>query len=229
MKHLEELEPIHSCEADRCADLFTQQPSQGGIGVSEYSSIQNQKALEAEDSYTPIPPQPADEVNGPVFRLARELRADVPDLHGEDLERAVESWWREQSPESIRLLDFEEVVLPSFFQAWATARFPAGYDPISVASQRSEDAAPPECAARFASERIRRLITFVRELQDIVGDRPFFLSGEQAGGVLGLSQPKAWGVMRQLENAGIIRCVKRGGKFGDKKVASRYVYTGDRK
>lgn len=162
--------------------------------------------------------------NGAIFSFCRTLKA-IPALADQPaaaLRETVECWHR-RALGVIGTKSFD-ATWSDFRHAWARVRFPKGDDPLALVLQQAMASNPPACAGRYESPEMKLLICVCRELQQLAGDRPFFVSCREAARVLGIPDHKAaWRLLRTLVTDGVLEVIERGTKT--KATRYRYVAT----
>ena len=111
--------------------------------------------------------------------------------------------------------------------SYSKVRFLKGQqDNLDLAVKNARNNPPPPEAAKFQDDQITLLISVLRELQLLHGNKPFFLSCRKAAELL---EVKSYKTMNRrliaLEVDGIIKVVCRGGPKTNK--ANRYRYLGE--
>jgi hypothetical protein len=87
--------------------------------------------------------------------------------------------------------------------------------------------APPDLVSELGygdDEPTVRLVLLCRALQRYHGDRPFYLSCQRAGSVIGTDKQAAGKRLNMLEADGVIKLVSKGSRATHK--ASEFYYTG---
>ena len=161
-----------------------------------------------------------------VFALARRLKA-APDLQNRPVgEMRV---WTERSHREARSVlagrTFTDV-WTEFVAAWDRVRTAAGEDdPVTLAWRAIQDQALPNGAENYDDPRVGLLIALCRRLQSDAGGDCFFLSGERAGELLGVTQPTAAKWFGMLVADEVLTVVDAGGGFrGGRRMARSYRY-----
>lgn len=110
---------------------------------------------------------------------------------------------------------FEDVVLNNRVKHFKINAF-------ELAKQRSRNRKTPlpEAVENDYDQAYQYLLAVCYELQNIAGDEPFFITGEQAGNILGRSQPVGHAALKMFVNHGILERVK----IGHTGVSSEYRY-----
>ena len=102
-----------------------------------------------------------------------------------------------------------------FLEAYSYAQIGLDADPLELALSRAKSAPLPQVLG-FTDERIRLLAAICREMQSLLGEKPFFLPTRKLGEVLGVHWTLAARWLRALEVLGIIHLAdgevrRRGG------------------
>ena len=92
-------------------------------------------------------------------------------------------WWSTAKPMLPPDADYDEWRY-DFINCYMKAKTPLGSNTIAEAIRRSASEPAPEACARFASPRIRNLVSVCFHLQQIAGEGPFFISVRDAAKVL---------------------------------------------
>ena len=158
--------------------------------------------------------------NRRVFDFARRLKAiaSLADHPAQELQEIVKAWHKRALP-NIATRDFADT-WGDFLGGWDQIRQPANGEFMNTTFERAK--ARPCATGHDEAQDI--LAAFCRELQEAVGDEPFFLSVRHAAEPF--CQDAKWGSRRLkvLEAEGWIRCVERGSP--DTQRATRYRYIG---
>lgn len=160
-----------------------------------------------------------------LFRLARELQA-MPEYAGADpltLEPVFRAWYSAAEP-YIGTKEYA-VSFAAFIRAWNNVKVPKGETAVHAAYSRVLDADLSWVPPTIDHEAMRRLTALCRELQAVVGDKPFFLDCRTAAELLGVSAKTAWQWLDSLCVLGILAKVSSGSLKNRK--ANEYRYRGD--
>jgi hypothetical protein len=119
----------------------------------------------------------------------------------------------------------------SFGQAWAQltelwpkVKYPKGAL-LDQARARAKGYTKPRPEIAWCEDKpIQDVVNTTYELKELRRDGHFFLSGYQAGDIMGRTQKMGRAVMQMLTTEGIYRLVERG----TRRKATLYEYTGDR-
>jgi hypothetical protein len=168
-----------------------------------------------------------------VFRLARHLKA-VPGLREQrpaGLRPRVKQW-HELAAARLGGRTFTDAYA-EFVSAWDAVRFAAGDDVVQMAWDIISRGPPPPEAQDYDDARVGQLIALCRQLQhenDLAGrGAEFFLSGEVAARLLGVTQPTAAKWLAMLVADGILEVTEAGGEFrGGRRMARGYRIAGPR-
>jgi hypothetical protein len=103
-----------------------------------------------------------------------------------------------------------------------------GTTAIGPIFQRAVASNPPACALKYADEpKLVLLVSLCRELQRDHGTKPFFLSCNKAGELLGGTHPQiVWRWLQLLLAHGVVKLATKG-KRGRNMLASEFYYAGD--
>jgi hypothetical protein len=163
-----------------------------------------------------------------VFDLARALKsmAEFADAEPCDLVHIVTEWHRRALP-VIRTKDPMETVA-DFITAWRHVRSAIGMEPLPVVFQRAVQSDPPAKAVRMypGHRELHLLATFCREMQKSVGNRPFFLSCETAGSLIGKPSMTAHRWLMLLVEFKLLKVVRKGDRGKGAKRATTYRWIG---
>lgn len=92
--------------------------------------------------------------------------------------------------------------------------------------ERAKHSPPPAVAQNYEGDGLRLLVAICRELQNVSGNKPFYLACRTAATLLDLGENghvKAWRWLTLLVHDGVIEAVKRGER--GKRRASRFRYS----
>lgn len=111
-----------------------------------------------------------------IFELTRWLQGDTEfsDVNILDLKPIVREWHRRALP-NIATKEFEETWI-DFLDGWERVRTPIGSGILPDAMKRVEELPLPTVAMQFDNPQLRRLVALCRELQQGMGDAPFYLA-----------------------------------------------------
>ncbi len=167
------------------------------------SSEPNEKQTEASADLCSIPevqaaiketlPKSKGQRNKMVFKLCRYLKAipDTKDLSASALKPIIKAW-HEKALSTIGTKPFTETY-SDFMYGWARVKHPKDEDCLALATQiaiGAADSLPDEDRYADAPE-VQLLIRVCFELQQIQGEKPFWLAARDAGGIIGESTTKA--------------------------------------
>lgn len=135
-----------------------------------------------------------------LFRLAIKLKSDAS-LSETALREAVAAWFGKLDQSIKDNFDGLEDVLERFWKKYARSRG----DPCEAAWLSSEDSEPPPCAESCHSPKLKRLVTWLRDIQVLVGEgKTWYLSSYIVGQKLGMTQSNAWDWMKRLQDKNVI-------------------------
>lgn len=167
--------------------------------------------------------------NRTVFIVAQYLKGlDMPEARTvADLKPAFRQFYDQIN--GLLVDEFGEAL--SFGQAWAqlTELWPkvkyAKGELLEQARARAKGYTKPRPEIAWCEDKgIQDVVNITYELKELRGDGHFFLSGYQAGDIMGRNQKIGRAVMKMLTTEGIYRLVERGNRHR----ATLYEYTGDR-
>ena len=159
--------------------------------------------------------------NQQVFQFARALKG-IPSLADSDAQSLcsiVQDWHKRALP-FIRTKEFEETWI-DFLWGWPRVETPMRLNLMEDAMKRAKKNPIPDLP--YEQEALRDLVALCRELQEIVGTQPFWLSVRTAGRLLGVYPMQASRWLFLLEADGWIETVTKG----DRRRATRFRYTGE--
>jgi hypothetical protein len=146
-----------------------------------------------------------------VWRLARGIKALMPDAKRADLRRIVEKW-HGLALAVVRTKDFS-TTWTDFVTAWQNVKYPAGVA-FWAAVQASEDIALKGLAASYDAD-LRKLAKLCAALQAQSPGGTFFLGCREAEAI-GISRMKACRLFRVLQFDGVLLLVTKGSKASGK-------------
>jgi hypothetical protein len=153
-----------------------------------------------------------------LFALAQALKGLKADCTTAGLRTVFDAWWAE-ARHKVGTKD-EEFNFLEFTEAYADCRLPGKMDWDRLLKESEREELP--VAAACYPERTRALVRVCARLQRLAGDRPFFLSYEDAGRLVGFSKPAAQLAFRLMLQDGLLGRVSVGSKVAGK--ASEYRY-----
>lgn len=161
-----------------------------------------------------------------LFVFARALKGidGLNDAPFDALKAFVQEWHCRALP-VIRTKPFEESWI-DFLNGWERVRFAKGEEPLQAALAHAQRLPPPPEAKQFDQQKLRNLVALCRELQNSVGDAPFFLSCRTAGELVGVSHTQANRWLCHLYHPAqrLLELVEKGSQKSGR--ASRYRYLG---
>jgi hypothetical protein len=147
--------------------------------------------------------------NDAVFPLCQWLKAlpELRNLPAKELKPIIKEWHKKAYP-VIGTKNFT-ITWADFVHAWKRAKWAKGDIMISQAVKRvlAGKTALPE-AEEYDSEEARFLLKVCYELQQGVGDKPFFLASRDAGGIVGLSHRVAYKLLEMFVADGKLELVQ---------------------
>jgi hypothetical protein len=164
-----------------------------------------------------------------VFRLARYLQGhpEVAKWPLSQLHPIVDRWFElaveNLGREAINATEDENWW--DFSEGWGQVKYPGEEGLMTMLLERAKQAEPPAVALQYRSPETRLLIALCRELQQEVGDEPFFLATTTIEKLLGLNRMRAWRWVQGLARDGVLECVDRGSP--EKRRPGRFRYLGD--
>ena len=182
------------------------------------STFSAHSAFSALSALKECVPTKKGELKSKMFLLVRTLRGMAEVRDNFELQQACfDEWCRLSSSVGLGSLD---TLFARFLDSWERVVFPIGVNPAEIAWTRSAESTAPE-AARFHDPKVRRLVSWFRELQMLHPNGAIFISSHQAAEKLEVTSNVAWlWESSLLEKAGVLLCVLRG----NRKRATRYRY-----
>jgi hypothetical protein len=163
-----------------------------------------------------------------LFRLARELKAVMPDARPNDL-RPVVREWHERTLTVVGDKAFADT-WSLFLAKWKKVRVPAGNNPVDEAFERALASPPPAKAVElYGQGPIVKLAALCRELQRTAGEEEFYIDCRKAGKKIGVHHTTAWHYLNTLCADDILKAGAKGSQATAKAPgkASRFRYVGD--
>jgi len=171
--------------------------------------------------------------NGPgqrrrkIFEFCRHLRA-IPECKDQPARafRECVIEWHSRALDVIETKPFEDSWF-DFLEAWDDVKFPIGAGVIDDIFADAEKQPLPTIALQYDSPEIRRLIRLLKTLQDRAddqGDDRFYLSGDVAARLLGMSRDRSFRYLKGLIREGVLELVAHHVPL---KRARRFRYLGD--
>jgi hypothetical protein len=112
-----------------------------------------------------------------------------------------------------------------FSEGWAKVKYPGEEGLMTMLLERARQRELPEVALQYHAPETRELIALCRELQQEVGDEPFFLATTTIEKLFGLNRMRAWRWLQGLVRDGVLECVDRGNS--EERRPGRFRYLGD--
>ena len=136
--------------------------------------------------------------------------------------REVFNEWFKRASEFLKPEQTRDNYMAEFMNAYASAKIPLGEGAVTEAWKLAqENPLPPEAVEMFEDDKMRLTVALCRELQNIAGVEPFYLSARTLQGLLNLdSHNTAARWLRSLCVLKILDEIEKGGGFK----ASRYRY-----
>ncbi|UCC22070.1 MAG: bifunctional DNA primase/polymerase [Planctomycetota bacterium] len=196
----EDSEDTHDSERRRSHSCF----------CGELHYLDDETKNEVEKGIEGTLPKKKGQRNDAVFPLCQWLKAipDLRDLRAKKLEPIVREWHR-RAYGVIGTKPFSDT-WADFVHAWKRVKWPKGDVMLSQAIKRVLEGKTilPE-AEEYDTEEARCLLKLCYELQQGVGDRPFFLASRTAGGFVGLSHRKAYKLLETFVEDGKLDPVEK--------------------
>lgn len=121
--------------------------------------------------------------------------------------------------------DFDEYRF-DFQDKFAKVKTPHGANPLAEAIRRADTEPLPPQAARYTSDKLKRLVAVCCQLQLLQGHSPFFLSVRDAAGTLGTKdRNRANAMLTGLITDGILALVEKGKSGGTRATRFRFNFT----
>lgn len=169
-------------------------------------------------------PQKPGARHGSLFEFIRALHAlGLQDRQPSECVVWLKRWYELAKPNIVNA-GFADCY-SDFAESWDKVRHPRGQGLMTALLERAKAAPLPEVAKPFedVDPDFCLLIRLCRELQQEVGDKPFFLSTHTAAKLLNTQSMRVWRWLRALESLRVLTPVSKG----DRKQASEYRYVGD--
>jgi hypothetical protein len=170
-------------------------------------------------------PAGAEQHRRQLFQLCRHLKALCPDADAEALRPVVQEWHRRVIAK-IGHVPWTET-WGEVLSAWPRVKHPVGQGAVDAAFARASRRPPPaEAEALYDEKPILLLASLCRELQQVNGDKEFYLDTRQAGRLLGIGHVSAWRLLKVLCADGILKAGDAGYRGTSKAPgkASRFRY-----
>jgi hypothetical protein len=164
-----------------------------------------------------------------VFRLARYLQGhtEVTNWPLRQLRPIMDRWFEL----TVERLGAEAVNATAdenwwdFSEGWGNVKYPGEDGLMTMLLERARQRELPEVALQYRSPETRLLIALCRELQQEVGDEPFFLATTTIEKLFGLNRMRAWRWLQGLVRDGVLECVDHGSS--EERRPGRFRYLGD--
>jgi len=154
---------------------------------------------EVEKAIEQTLPKKQSQRNDAIFPLCQWLKAipEIRNLPAKALKPIVKEWHNRAYP-FIGTKNFT-VTWADFVHGWKRVEWPKGDVMLSLAVKRAlaGKTVLPE-AEEYDSEEAKLLLKVCYELQQGVGDKPFFLASRDAGGIVGLSHKAAYKLLEMF-------------------------------
>jgi hypothetical protein len=147
-----------------------------------------------------------------LFDLARGvkmLERDHGELSDADLARIFGKWHRLSLPH-LRPDQTREKYFAEFLDACDCAEHPLDENALALAWSMAGTAPAPGAAAKFKSPKVRSLVCLCWQLQQLAGDKEFFLSCRSAAKLLEVSHVQTARFLRLLARKGVLKVVEAG-------------------
>jgi hypothetical protein len=176
-----------------------------------------------EDALRVSMPNKKRENNALLFKLARAIK--TLEVKGEkfDLARleSIFSEWHRRSEKFLREGQSREEYYLEFMNACERAKFPLGGVKVAEAWEKANSQPLPSEAMRFENPKLCLFVAFLKQLQEMAGAEPFFLTSRDGAHFLQLEShsivDKWFGALRKL---GYIKVAQPGNEHR----ATRYFY-----
>jgi hypothetical protein len=188
---------------------------------SNVSNLSNNQTPSIDSIIAQTLPIREGERNRRLLDLARGLKFDLHLDHEPlvSLKPIVQRWHAQALP-AISTKPFDDT-WADFANAWPKAHTPLANGSLVVAVATAESSPPPAEAAQYDSAPVRKLIAICRALQQMTGERPFYLSSYIAAAHTGITQQGAWKALNMLAADGVLRVASRKNRHQ----ANRYFYS----
>lgn len=164
---------------------------------------------EVENAIEHTLPQKQGQRNDAVFPLCQWLKAlpELRNLPAKELKPIVKEWHKRAYP-VIGTKNFT-VTWADFIHAWPRVKWPKGDVMLSQAVKKALEGKTvlPEID-EYDTEEARLLLKVCYELQQGMGDSPFFLASRKAGGIIGLSHRAAFKLLEMFVADGKLELVQ---------------------
>lgn len=147
-----------------------------------------------------------------LFDLARGvkmLERDCGELSESDLERVFGKWHRISLPH-LRPDRTRDKYFAEFLEACDCAEHPLDENALTLAWSMARTAPAPKVATKFKSAAARMLVSLCYQLQQLAGDKEFFLSCRSAAQLLEVSHVQAARFLRLLARKGVLVVIEAG-------------------
>lgn len=176
-----------------------------------------------EDAVQVSLPSKKHENNNCLFTLARAIK--TLEKKGQTFEpcqlQEVFEQWYVRSEQFLRDGQSKEEYYLEFMNAYQRAKFPLGGRRLSEAWERASSQPLPDEATKFQNPKLRLLIAFLKQLQLMAGDKPFYATSRDCAAFLEQkTHSTAYMWLGALTTMGYIKVVEPG---NDHK-ATRYRY-----
>lgn len=164
---------------------------------------------EVENAIEHTLPKKKGQRNDAVFPLCQWLKAlpELRNLPAKELKPIVKEWHKRAYP-VIGTKNFT-VTWADFIHAWSRVKWPKGDVMLSQAVKKALEGKTvlPEID-EYDTEEARLLLKVCYELQQGMGDSPFFLASRKAGGIIGLSHRAAFKLLEMFVADGKLELVQ---------------------
>ncbi len=203
-KFPEETEDREESEDSEDAERHRSHRGVGGLSSDDEIKKEVKNAIEH------TLPEKVGERNTAIFPFCQWLKAipELKDLPAIQLKPIVKEWHK-RAYDVIGTKPFVDT-WADFVHGWKRVKWPKGDVMLDQAVKRALDTSVtiPQ-AEEYDTEEANLLVRICHELQQIMGDKPFFLASRTAGGILGVSHRTAYKLLEMLVADEILRLVEK--------------------
>jgi hypothetical protein len=205
----------------------TQRTDEDRSGVARGVLLCMESCGEVQQAIVLSMPKHEHESHGCLFTLARAVTALELSRNRKwsmDEKKSVFLLWHEQAKPFLRESQSQDEYWFEFLEAYENVEYPLGKDFITDAWDAANAKEPPDVARQFVDRRMQLLVSFCRELQGLLGERPFFLSCRTVQRLFEL-ESHATGArwLRGLCRTGILKVMEQGSRDTNKATRFRYL------